>query len=368
MRNSGLWRLVWCLCWAVATGAAQSGGRSQWVPEWHPRSRRHTGVGALRGPGLVDSAVLPRMAISHYHATDQPPRAANRTPSPGRLWRWEVDPSRDNPAGQAHSGQARSASRMGGALYTEQFLTVASAAVHTLALDAKGVVWSWGGQEHSETADGVLYGRPHQAEETRAELGRSVSSATNLGWVNPRVVDGLPTKGIVGVAAGRYHSLAVDTTGGVWSWGMDVWGQLGRDRGITTEAEAAPPPPPPPGGNHVANPLASFECFRRFRDCEAATPGAVAIGSNRTVVTAVAAGRYASVAVAADGTVWGWGLLACGRPEGAASHRPWSMQGLDGVRVSPVPVYCFSLRTVAGLSVARMRTVLSQRPKSHRPQ
>jgi alpha-tubulin suppressor-like RCC1 family protein len=77
----------------------------------------------------------------------------------------------------------------------------------------------------------------------------------------------------------------------------------------------------------------------------------VAIGNNLTteaaVVTAVAAGRYASAVVAADGTVWGWGLLACGRPEGASSsHRPWAMEGLDGVRVSisRLPAFRFVYR------------------------
>jgi hypothetical protein len=335
--------LVWCLCWAVAMGAAHSDVRSQWVPEWHPRSRRHTAGGALRGPGVVDSAVLPRIAIAHHHAAHQPllPQAASRTPAAGRLWRWDVNPSRDNPAGAASS-----ASRMGGVLYSEQMLTVASAAVHTLALDTHGRLWSWGVEEHSETPDGGLYGRARQADRTRAELGRPVSFAPPFfthgrrEWENPREVSGLPTQGMVGVAAGRYHSLAVDSNGGVWSWGMDVWGQLGRGGETLAEAEAAPPPPPPPGGYDEAQALlASFECSRRFRHCEAAAPGAVAFGGNRTAgVVAVAAGRYASAAVTVEGTVWGWGLLACGRPEGTASHRPWTMEGLDGIRVRVPPV------------------------------
>ena len=90
--------------------------------------------------------------------------------------------------------------------------------------------------------------------------------------------------------------------------------------------------PPPPRGEHEAEPLlASFDCSQRFRDCECATPGAVNLAT--AVVTTVAAGRYASAAITENGAVWGWGLLACGRPTGVPTHRPWAMEGLHGVRV-----------------------------------
>jgi hypothetical protein len=223
----------WCVCWAVIVGAAQPGDSSQWVPHWHPRARRNSRPpSALRGPGLVDSAVL-----LHSHVAPGKPFLPqvpwNSTGRTGRIYLWLLLPSRDNPA-----ASQTDAARAGGALYDGQWRAVASAALHTLALDDDGMVWSWGSQEeHSDTADGVRYGRHVHADGTRAELGRPAWStnltATQAGFfATPRRVSGLPERTVIGVAAGRYHSLAVDNAGVVYSWGMDVWGQLG-----------APPPP-----------------------------------------------------------------------------------------------------------------------------
>jgi alpha-tubulin suppressor-like RCC1 family protein len=76
--------------------------------------------------------------------------------------------------------------------------------------------------------------------------------------------------GVVAVAAGFHHSLALKNDGTVWAWGSGMDGQLGYEQGPTS------------------------------RNTPAQVPGL-------TDVVAVAAGDRHSLALKADGTVWGWG-------------------------------------------------------------
>ena len=86
---------------------------------------------------------------------------------------------------------------------------------------------------------------------------------------------GPPT--VKSVAAGAVHSLALDSNGVVWAWGNNSFGQLGLGNYI------------PPVGSPVvfASPITAFP------------PG--------TVITAIAAGAYHSLALDNAGNVWAWG-------------------------------------------------------------
>ncbi|MEA2974330.1 MAG: trimeric autotransporter adhesin [Actinomycetota bacterium] len=88
----------------------------------------------------------------------------------------------------------------------------------------------------------------------------------------PVAVPGLT--GVTAVAAGVAHSLALKSDGTVWAWGMNGYGQLGD--GTTTD-----------------------------RRTPQEVPGL-------TGVVAVAAGGYHSLALKADGTVWAWGWNGAG--------------------------------------------------------
>jgi alpha-tubulin suppressor-like RCC1 family protein len=121
---------------------------------------------------------------------------------------------------------------------------VASAQSHTLALDATGKVYAWGSDSHGQLG-----------------LGRAIFRSA------PVQVTGLPTIAHVALSA---HVLAADINKQVWAWGDNsCGGQLGpRETSITSK------------------------------------PSRV-IGM--TNVVKVAAGRCFSLALKADGTVWGWG-------------------------------------------------------------
>ncbi|PHH64491.1 hypothetical protein CDD81_4566 [Ophiocordyceps australis] len=85
--------------------------------------------------------------------------------------------------------------------------TLAAGANHILALDHKGSVVAWGcGQQN--------------------QLGRRIIERNKLSSLTPQGV-GLPRGKIVKIACGSYHSFALDTTGNVWGWGLNNFGELG---------------------------------------------------------------------------------------------------------------------------------------------
>lgn len=137
---------------------------------------------------------------------------------------------------------------------------IAAGGYHSVALvenaDTGNVeVWTWGSN---------IFG----------QLGHSVGSRQNE---NPTKVEGLPSN-IKAIAAGDYHTLAVDDTGQVWAWGYNKYGQLGVDLGA--------------GINYTED------------------PQRVAGATN---VIAVAAGSDHSIALKKDGTVIGWGRNTFGQ-------------------------------------------------------
>ncbi|KAI9802923.1 MAG: hypothetical protein M1825_002154 [Sarcosagium campestre] len=84
---------------------------------------------------------------------------------------------------------------------------IACGANHCLALTEKGTVLAWGsGQQY--------------------QLGRRLVERNRLHGLVPREV-ALPKNKIVSVAAGAYHSFAIDQDGKVWAWGLNSYGETG---------------------------------------------------------------------------------------------------------------------------------------------
>ena len=82
---------------------------------------------------------------------------------------------------------------------------------HVLALTQKGDTFSWGsGQQH--------------------QLGRKMIERTRLNGLSPSTF-GLK-KNIVSVAAGAFHSFAIDKTGTVLAWGLNSFGETGLSEDV----------------------------------------------------------------------------------------------------------------------------------------
>jgi alpha-tubulin suppressor-like RCC1 family protein len=121
---------------------------------------------------------------------------------------------------------------------------------HTVALNFDGAVWAWG-----------------------ANAGGQLGNSTNVASATPVAVTGLGAgSGVVAVAAGNGHCLALKSDGALFAWGSNLNGQLGN-------------------GTTVAS----------------STPAQVTgLGAGSGVV-AIAAGGMHSLALKSDGTVLAWG-------------------------------------------------------------
>ncbi|MFA4986437.1 MAG: hypothetical protein WC712_07635 [Candidatus Brocadiia bacterium] len=125
---------------------------------------------------------------------------------------------------------------------------VAAGSAHTLVLYSDGSVYSWGSNNMGQLG-----------------LGNNTDKNT------PQLVSALSGKGVVAIAAGYWHSIALCSDGKVYIWGYNQYGTLGL------------------GNSSNKN-----------------TPQLVTALSSKTVI-AVAAGCYFSLALCSDGAVYGWG-------------------------------------------------------------
>ncbi|HPC82152.1 MAG TPA: PKD domain-containing protein [Thermoanaerobaculaceae bacterium] len=176
-----------------------------------------------------------------------------------------------------------------------ELVAVASLGYHNLAVRSDGRVLSWGDNQSGQ-------------------LGYSTQWVVS---VEPQEVPGLTD--IVAVAAGRWHSLALSSSGEVWAWGSNAWGQLGSGSTVSRTTPARVEGLPPiaaiaAGGNHSlalsrtgtiwawgyngSGQLGDGSKVNRLTPVELASP---------TGVASIAAGFYHSLAVTGDWSLWVWG-------------------------------------------------------------
>ncbi|MBI4947670.1 MAG: VCBS repeat-containing protein [Bacteroidetes bacterium] len=136
-------------------------------------------------------------------------------------------------------------------------IAISTGSDHCLALKSDGTVWAWGSNATGELGDGTITGRLTPVQ---------VHGTGNVGFLT----------GIKAIAGGHRFSLAVNTTGKVWSWGWDVWGQLGDGGGA-----------------------------------DKYTP--VSVSGLTSGVIGISAGYSHSLAVKSNGTVFSWGTNLWGQ-------------------------------------------------------
>jgi alpha-tubulin suppressor-like RCC1 family protein len=119
---------------------------------------------------------------------------------------------------------------------------------YTAAIDTSGHLWTWGQNEYGQLGDGTY-------DDTPAGTTR-VQEDTNNTWASVSVSD--------------YHTAAIDTSGHLWTWGLNDNGQLGIGNAV----------------NH--NTPQSVEPTHTW--------------------LSVSTGDHHTVAIRSDGTLWAWGL------------------------------------------------------------
>lgn len=120
-------------------------------------------------------------------------------------------------------------------------------------LKSNGTVWTWYENNSGQLGDG--------------------STTNSSGPVQVKNSDGTPFTGVVAIAAGGWHMLAIKSDGTLWAWGNNSYGELGD--GTTTNR---------------LNPVQGYSN-----------------GAPLTDVVAVAACNDSSFAIKSDGTLWAWG-------------------------------------------------------------
>lgn len=158
-------------------------------------------------------------------------------------------------------------------------VAVAAAFENSFALQDDGTVWAWGDNFHGEVCDGTHEDRltptpiftgakALAATSTRHVLLKEDGTLWECDGYTHEQVNSVPS-GIVSIATGGSHTLALRDDGTVWAWGRNYDGQLGDG---TTEHRETPVPV-----------------------------------VDLSEVATIAAGDDHSLAVKADGTVWAWG-------------------------------------------------------------
>gem|GEM_PF-2254638 len=188
--------------------------------------------------------------------------------SDGTVWAWGC-----NSGGRLGDGSTENRTvpvqvyGPGGQGYLTDIVALAAGSSHSLALRSDGTVWAWGYNGNGQLGDGTTINRSTPVQ---------VKGPGGAGYLT----------GVVAVAAGWYHSLAVSSDGTAWAWGENTYGTLGDGTGANraTPVQVAGPD----GAGYLAG------------------------------VAALAGGRFHTLALGNDGGVWSWGFNGFGqRGDGA---------------------------------------------------
>lgn len=187
--------------------------------------------------------------------------------SDGSVWAWG-----SNLYGGLGNASTTSTNTPVQTLLLNNIIAISAGGWHSVALKNDGTVWTWGWNKDGQLGDGST---------TDKIIATQVPGLTN----------------VIQIAAGTYHVLALKNDGTVWAWGDNISGQIGNG---TTGTDATSP---------------------------------VQV-SGLTNVVKIAAGRFFSLAVRNDGTVWTWGENLYGQlGDGTNTDRniPVQVNGLTNV-------------------------------------
>lgn len=101
----------------------------------------------------------------------------------------------------------------------EKIRTIVAGREHALALTESGKVYSWGNN-------------------TNGQLGRTTTDTTRMS-PGQIAASSFNSRKVMGIAAGSFHSLAIDEDGKVYTWGLSSNGRLGRSGSNTAPGVVA---------------------------------------------------------------------------------------------------------------------------------
>jgi len=230
----------------------------------------------------------------------------------GKIWTWGL-----NVEGELGNGNYTTTNVAGPVSSTNTFTAIAAGADHVIALQSNHTVWAWGTDFWGELGNGAT--------------GNGDELLSNV----PVQVSGL--SGITAVASGYFHSMALDSSSNVWTWGLNEDGELGN--GTTTNTDTPAKISSLSGITAIQSGMDSYHCAALevsgtnqtlwtwgsniSGQLGVGTFGPVGSGTNASptgstipvqviglsgvTVTALACGKYSTVALTSTGTVLQWG-------------------------------------------------------------
>lgn len=144
----------------------------------------------------------------------------------------------------------------------------------SFAIDSEGILYGWGSN-------------------TYGQLGIAPMGTSSDNYKPRKVVSGaLLGRNISSVALGRYHTLAVDTEGDVYSWGYNTDGQLGNGTSGAATTTVVP-----------------------------------AMVQNGVVISKLSTGYYHTIALMSDGKMFAWGYGSSGQMgNGSTANRTFPIE------------------------------------------
>jgi alpha-tubulin suppressor-like RCC1 family protein len=207
----------------------------------------------------------------------------------GGLWAWGNNSQRQLGDTTAANVNRNTPARVRAA----GFASVNAGSLHSLAIDTSGNLWTWGYNFHGQLGNG---------------RSGNVDGESNLGQIT---AFGTPRPRIVSAAGGFCHSLAVDENGGLWAWGWNSDGQIGD--GTANEYD---------------------DLWHLIVDNDKREPVKIKDG---TSFASVAAGRYHSLALDKDGSLWAWGLNEDGElGDGTTSNKHTPVKIKEGTSFASI--------------------------------
>jgi len=202
-----------------------------------------------------------------------------------------------------------------GVLAGKTVTAIAARDGHSLALASDGKVYAWGSNSFGQ-------------------LGNNTTTTSSVP-VAVTATGVLAGKTVTAISAGNYHSLALTSDGKVYAWGYNYYGQLGNGTNISSSVPVAVTVTGVLAGKTVTALAASMShSLALTSDGRAyswgrniygqlgngtATDSLVPVAVTATgalagkMVTAIAAGNSYSLVLASDGGVYGWGYNGSGQ-------------------------------------------------------
>ena len=261
---------------------------------------------------------------------------------------------------------------------------------HTLALTASGEVYSCGfGGSFFSGAGGLGHGDRS-----------SLSTPTKLDSFGP---DGTLGVSAASVSAGGYHSVVLDTEGGVWTWGRGEWGRLGHGdasdcleptkldgaSSVRAACEGALTAQAGEGhtgvmgadgktytwgrnehwqlGYEVVGLLNSGSNFDAQQEPQVVVIGAGGEGTAAPRATRFACGEMGTAALLEDGSVYVWGMQRFFDPTLVPGSREIGLSVVDMQVRAPPTAVAASAPSPRWLDPSHLRSLLSSSPTLTRP-